>query len=230
MGAVLFCACSFNGSPPSGNPDAAISADAPIDVTAAIDAADPDAAQPVTRSFRSGEAGYDETHDTYVDSTASDSEFGDDTTLEWDFNGMMDAKLVLLRFGSIIGSNVDQIPQGAVIDSATLTGDVFDGSNGEASRMYRVLVQWDEDTTFSEFAEDGVINGTEFDDTVFIDGPRDLGAFSVDVTTVVQGWVNDPTTNNGWLFFPRSADRVRVRSSEGATVTDRPRLQVTFTP
>ena len=55
------------------------------------------------------------------------------------------------------------------------------------------------------------------------------GLHSVDVTASISDWLSNPSLNKGWIFRPTGDDGVDARSSEYATVADRPILEVTYT-
>ena len=223
MGRFLVClvalaACSFEG--PGQQPD-------PSDADGSVT---PDSGRqpgvPVTLTFRNG-ADYTGTQDAELDEGSPGSVDGDSDRLTWDFDG----NWVLLKFEDIIGSDNDQISEGAEITSATLRLESTDSSDSaNPGRIRRVLVPWDEGTSYSVFTGGGIIDAGEVDNSTFIDAPTSMGSHALDVTAFVAIWTADSTTNHGWIVQPTSTNGLTIHSSESADEQSRPTLEVTFVP
>jgi hypothetical protein len=92
---------------------------------------------------------------------------------------------------------------------------------GESVNVFRVLVPWNESTTWNTFGPNpGSTAGEDYDPTV-------LASFSGTGTNftpvnfpipaaVIQGWINNPGTNNGFDLFGLVSGGLAVYSREGA--------------
>ena len=181
--------------------------------------------------FQEGLNGFVGTFDTEIQSPTPDAAPGEDLGITVDLDSGGGPTRGLLRF-DFLGSNPGQVPLGANIISATLTVNQTDGTAaGEANfpRMHRMLVAWDESSTWNS-----LVNGVTPDDVEAVvtpdaivpnaenttgDGPR-----TMDVTATVQAWA-DGQPNFGWVFVPQSGDGWDFETSEGAT---RPLLSVEY--
>src|SRR4030095_900525 len=56
------------------------------------------------------------------------------------------------------------------------------------------------------------------------------GTQAITVTSGVQAWSNNPSSNFGWVLRTAPADSLAVDSSEAATLASRPMLTVTYDP
>jgi len=122
------------------------------------------------------------------------------------------------------------IPADAVIDSATLFLGVL-GANGHEVRLHRITMPWDETTVtgsnFGSNSYDGAVEGS------FV--ANSVGWFSVDVTAVVQGWLNGTYPNFGLLLEQGVTDYyARLTSSEYCCsdqhcIMCRPHLEICYT-
>lgn len=217
---AMLAGCSFDGVPSGGEgvDGGAVEADA--------DAASVDAgpSAPVTVRFRNDDV-YSDTHDTMLDSQNADGANGSDVSANWDLD---DGHWVLVRFGSIIGADAAQISPDAIVMSATLQLVTIDSSaSAEPGQIRQALIPWTEQTTYNLFTIDGQIDGNEMDTMAGIDAPVTEGPHTIDVTSFVQGWVDNPGTNHGWIIEPASTNGISIHSSEGEPQT-RPQLEVTY--
>jgi hypothetical protein len=116
------------------------------------------------------------------------------------------------------------IPPGSIITNAQFTIHAFDGVYNPPVTvdLYRVTSPW---------AESGVTWGNfagSFDHTSITDFEVQPGANVVNVTDLVQDWVDGTYQNHGILLA--SPDTfVRYYSSEDVTVANRPKLEISFT-
>lgn len=188
-------------------------------------------ATPQVRTFRNGVASYAGTQDTYLMQYEPATAHGDQTAFEWDLEDPAGYQNVgLLRFDGLFGPNPDQIPPGAQIASAVLTIVVFDESVAPAGEIHLALVDWDESVTWNNFGGEAGVQADEYDPQLVASAPIAVGTHNIDVTSSLQAWSAAPAGNRGWIFLPLSTNGVQVRSSEYATVAERPMLTVTFEP
>ena len=175
-------------------------------------------------SLVEGVGGYAGTVDTWIDGGKSDNNFGSSSLLEID--GDSGVEQTLLRFDEIFGNGAGQIVPGSAIQSATLEINVCNA--GDDPNLHRVLTNWTEADTWNSL-DGGLQIGSDvaaLPDTSVQDS---TGTVSIDVTTSLQLWSNDPASNLGWAFLPTGNNGVRFDSSEAGTVSDRPRLSVIHT-
>ncbi len=179
-------------------------------------------------AFQEGRQGYRGTRDTYIAQDTPGASRANSRSIEWDTNdpqGSGKEKCALLRFESLFTSRGGPIPDGATIELATLTFTVF--NKGDTADLHEVLRNWSEPVTYNAFGgceppnTIGAKVGSATDNGV---GPK-----TVDVTTSLQRWADNPGSNRGWIFLPTGNDGVDVRSSEFGTTEHRPRLSVAYT-
>lgn len=186
---------------------------------------------PQTVTFQNGVSGYAGTQDTFLQQAAPDAINGASVLWEWDNDDPSSTNqrnIGLIRFDAIFGTNPGQIPPNATINSATLRLYVNDPSSGTAATVNHSLVDWSEATaTWNNFGGDA---GLQVDETgaQVATGPTATGLQTVNVTASLQAWLMSPAQNFGWLFIPTATDGVEIRSSETATIADRPLLTVEF--
>jgi len=189
------------------------------------------AAQADTVTFRQGANGYTSVVDTMLqqDPANAGTNNGAATLLGWDSddpNGTGYDVYTLIRFDNIIGTGLGQIPPGATITSATLSYVVSD--TGDIGTIHRVLTaSWTAAATYNSFCGASCDEGSEFGPSEGSIGAAALGTQTVNVTAAIQAWANG-SPNNGWFFLPSGNGGVDIRSSEYATVTERPLLTVIF--
>lgn len=211
-------------------------------------------AQAVTLSFQNGVDGYAGTQDTMVRSneTASgsgQSSSGDSRNLNFgslDFlsvdgdDGSPGSKPnhVLIRFDDLFGTGLGQIGADDTIESATLTLQVFDVGSG--FRVHDVLLNWAENTATWNSVGNGVqADGVDAATAVLASfgannssGNVPTGTLTIDVTSSLQAAQSGTLPGNGWVLLPYTSgtNGVDIRSSEYATLAERPRLTVEVTP
>ena len=185
----------------------------------------------VTVSFREGASGYLGCQDTFLQQNPPNAgtNNGAQASCGWDGDDPAGTGLdqyTLLRFDAIVGNGAGQIPPGATITSATLTYTVFDV--GDPATVHPVLTSWTEASTYTAYCGGGgCLEGTQFGPAAASATATANGAVSVSVTSTVQAWASG-STNLGWFFFPTAGGGVDIRSSEHATVTERPLLTVVY--
>ena len=135
--------------------------------------------------------------------------------------------LILLVLGMSVAARPAvaqvEIPGGATIDSATFWIYVT-GARNETVRAHRITAPWDETTvTWNSF-------GGSFDPGVadsFV--ANSTGWKSLDVTALVQAWVDGTYANYGLLLEQGSTPSTTYHSSEYSTVELRPKLEICYT-
>src|SRR2546426_2545106 len=201
--------------------NASASARAPFDVTIA---------QRFTRTYQRGDGGaYSETDDAQIDSGLPGSNFGTLTTLRVDgqgCNGGVSSRVckVLIKFPQVIGPNNGQIPIGASIVSATLQLYIPDNA-GITEDLYQTWESWNEATvTWNSFATPGFPQRGGVVLTFF---PTSPGWISLDVADGVQKW-GGGGPNQGFFLTSTNGDAVVYASREYSTLTNPPKLNLTY--
>jgi len=184
----------------------------------------------VTVSFQEGVNGYAGTVDTMIRQAAPATAYAADTSVGWDTDDPSGTGLynyVLIRFEGIFGAGPGQIPAGSAITSATLSYYVF--NTGNSGNVNEVVVDWAEDVTYNTFGGDAGVQADEYG-AARGSAPGAAGTNNVDVTASLAAWVNNPSANRGWIIRPTGTDGVDFYTREYATISQRPKLTVTYTP
>lgn len=145
--------------------------------------------------------------------------------------------LFLLLAGILTGTAAAQvvtIPQNATINSAMFTIVSFGAPNPQTIFMHRIVKNWDEmSVTWNSFmlAADLVTPDPGFDPAPFASFSTAIhGPHPVDVTALVQAWVNGGVPNYGILLSQGMTQYTQYVSSEfTANVALRPKLDITYT-
>ncbi|WP_438032666.1 thrombospondin type 3 repeat-containing protein [Sorangium sp. So ce204] len=117
---------------------------------------------------------------------------------------------------------LDSIPYGATVASATFSTALYSSGTGEI-RVHRINASWAESTvTWSSFADsfEPAVEAT------FLGAS--YGVATVDLTALVQAWVDGVHPNHGFLLEEDLTALTSYRSSEHGILTDRPSLEVCF--
>ncbi|HKY91533.1 MAG TPA: DNRLRE domain-containing protein [Nevskiaceae bacterium] len=175
-----------------------------------------------TVSFRNGVNGYAGNTDTYVASKSTGTNYGTATTVKVDGDEGTRGRLVGLLKWTLPG-----IAAGKTVTGASVTLQVADPSPG-VYNLRGMNVAWTEGgatwANTNPSANQGVVIGT------FV--PSANGSVTVPLNAagvaLVQGWV-DGARNKGILVIDGgTTNGVDLRSSEYGTVSQRPRLTVTY--
>jgi hypothetical protein len=150
-------------------------------------------ADPITETFEQGVGGYAGTFDTYL---ASDSPTADNSAATSLDVNLSPESHTLLRFEQVFQSEGGPIPDGAIIDSSTLTVNVTDASAQGAS-LHRMLQPWNDTETWNFW-----VNGIQAADVEAVTKPdvsssSAAGSHAIDVTPRLAAWSNG-STNLGW--------------------------------
>lgn len=155
---------------------------------------------------------------------APDTPGGDETDISVDLNDGGTPTQALLQFNNF------SIPEGATLESATLTVFTNSASDGNIS-AFRMLQDWNNDSTWNSFGGDGVqADGTEAatDASFIIEQPVDETLLSIDVTEDIAFWLENPDQNQGWVFLNDSGDGWDFNSSESDDPALVPQLTLNF--
>ena len=183
-----------------------------------------------TVTFQDGVSGYTGTRDTYIYHVSPATARGAENLIIQDknpANSPPDERTSLLLF------DLSSIPAGVTIVSAQL--DFYVDSEGQGFHMFRMNVPWNEATASftsigdKHFMPDGIDAEIYASDSwPGVDGY--VGPITVPVqASTISDWVNGVTANNGWMMVSAHADDgVQLRSSEHATVANRPKLTVVY--
>ncbi|RKX28319.1 MAG: hypothetical protein DRP47_04575 [Candidatus Zixiibacteriota bacterium] len=114
------------------------------------------------------------------------------------------------------------IPSGSTLESATLYMNIL-ASNNNTVNVHRITSSWDEmGVTYNSF-------GGAYDPTVigsFV--ANGLGERSVDVTSLVQAWMDGTYENYGFLLEQGQTEFTTFSSSEVPTIDNRPKLEICY--
>ncbi len=194
---------------------------------------------PVTVTFQDGLNGYFGTTDTHLLQNSTSSNYGATTTLMLDGdepNGTTNDASPLIRW------DVSGIPMGSTVTSAVITLQIPNAS-GQAYPFYAVRRAWLEASATWQVASVGAAwqtpgaMGANDRDPVSI-GSLPASATGTRTVTLnatgiakIQEWVSDPSKNFGIIGASASNnDGVNFLSSETATVAQRPKLTVIYSP
>jgi len=194
---------------------------------------------PETLSFQQGVDGYSAMVDTMIRSATGDDNYADSDTqyyegYQWQYNADMDSSggpsHVLMRFDGIIGTNVDQIPSGSTIVSATLR--IRSTDDGDGGKLHLMLQEWvDTEVTWNNsFDSDGIqaddLEALSVEDDGVPSNSPDTDV-DLDVTATVQAWA-DGAVNDGWAILPNGSNGWHMAAAEHPTLDYRPELIVDF--
>jgi hypothetical protein len=185
----------------------------------------------VTKTFQQGVGGYASAHDTYVESANPTVAHSTGTIAVADGSPQTQA---LIRFDNLIGSGAGQVPAGSQILRAQVTfttGTTANDQSAATMSLHRMLKAWVDGDTWASLvggvSTDGVEAAAIADNALT---PELLGnSITFDVTGSLQAWANG-APNNGWLVNPFGTDGWRWDTSDFATSTLRPKLEVTYLP
>ncbi len=180
-------------------------------------------------TFQNGVSSYTGTVDTFVQQAAPATANGASTAAEWDGDdppGTNQVNAALVRFDSIFGGGVGQVPIGSQINSATLSYTVF--NTGTVGIIYEAATSWSGATSWNTLGGTPGVDAADYGTYVNSASGTSLTTYNVDVTPSLILWSSDPTLNKGWIILPTGTDGVQIRSSEYATIASRPKLTVNY--
>jgi VCBS repeat-containing protein len=152
-------------------------------------------------------------------------------------SGATNTAQVLMRFDSLFGNALGQIPAGAIITSASLF--LQTNNTGDGAEFHRMLTDWNATTSTwnsvgGGIQNDGVQARSTYDsfwNTQDTSGATGTGYASVAVTNDIRAW-NAGATNFGWVLSPFAGgtDGWAFSPSETADATIRPMLKIEWVP
>ncbi len=187
----------------------------------------------LTTRFRQGLNGYSGTSDTDVRALSPTTDNSSVSALLCDLDtdaitGNQPAH-ALLRFAELFGSAAGQVPQNAQILSAKLILTTGNASVDNVA-VHRMVAPWSATDTWDSLNAGITADGTEAAIApTFTHRPTLQNAPAVfDVTADLSAWLGG-TVNQGWAFLPSGVDGWGFASAEGATASQRPTLEVSYT-
>jgi hypothetical protein len=105
------------------------------------------------------------------------------------------------------------LPSGCTLQAAHLLLPVSNGSTA-GIRLHRMLSSWGPSSTWNAFGGNGIqANGSEAS-AVFDaqSGTTSAGVLTFNVTDAVTAWLNDASSNQGWVLLARGSDGMDVAS------------------
>ncbi len=178
---------------------------------------------PEVATFQQGQNGYSSNVDTFLDSGNADTNNANNSTLVVDLSP---ERHILMRFDDMFGSNGGQIPSNAEIISATLTVEITNSSPSVGAGLYRMLQPWNDTDTWNIWGGGVQNDGVEAETVADTSGESGVGPYELDVTTSVEAWLADPSSNYGWAWLPPGADNSwQMDSAEGTTP---PELRIVY--
>ncbi len=197
----------------------------------------------VASNFQQGLNGYTGTFDAALTQNTPDIDNSSSTGMMFvDFNdaAATNNSHVVMRFDSINGTAVGQVPAGALIHGASLTlASTGNNGAGDGGQFYPLLQPFASPPTWNGFVDGISPNGIEAAANPsltagnFTRSPNVEGGWnSFDVTSDIQAWTNGTSANNGWGIVPWNlgTDGWGIFPSEADDPRNRPQLQVFFTP
>lgn len=184
-------------------------------------------------TFRQDVAGYTGAKDTQIRQATPTTAYATTATLTVDADddaaaGNQGAQ-TLIRFDNIIAGAGGTIPADATILSAKLTLYTTNATTTSVE-LHRMLSNWTSTATWNNvgggIAADGLkaVAGSDFSLTPLL---LKTPVF-FDVSDTVQLWVDGTSPNYGWVLLPNSTDGFDLVSAEGATIAERPLLDVSY--
>ncbi len=184
-----------------------------------------------TTEFQDGvfpDGTYAGTQDSFLRQTSPTSNFGSETFLSADGTDQDPGNGLFGEVVSVIQWDVSAIPSGATVQSASISLEITDTSSGPYE-IYSVDTGWTEGgVTYGDIASDigGMILGTI--------SPGNFGQNVINLNpagvSLVQGWVNGGTPNNGIIIRSGGTNNgIDANSREAASATTRPKLTVDYT-
>ena len=174
--------------------------------------------------FAQGLNGYVGTEDKEIRSSGGDAANGDETSISVDGDDGspgLQPNHGLVRFDGIIGEGPGLLAPNSEVEEAFLVLNVIDPGSG--LRVYGMTTTWDEATTWAALGGNGATPGVECDAApLFTIGADNssanvpTGTLTIDVTALVQAWVNGERPNHGIALIPftNGTNGVDISTSE----------------
>jgi hypothetical protein len=185
----------------------------------------------VTVTFQQGASGYTGMIDSTLRSGAATTNYGSSTSLRID--GSPD-ECAVMRW------DLSSIPAGKTVTQVQMTVRISDGTTGsyELYALKRAFSEaqttWQRATSMVNWQTSGA-NGSNDRETTVLGALTGSAGTTLTITlnaaglAKVQAWINDPASNFGFVLLDYGViDGLYLRSSEYGTVSQRPRLSVTY--
>ena len=143
--------------------------------------------------------------DTFIWQLNPNTSYGGVTSITVDQNDGGAPTRGLIKFSNLnLGANEQ-------LESATLRINSINPTPGTVS-VYRMIDSWTDTSTWSQLnngnpARENVASFT-------IPSPPGSGVLEINVTSDVEGWLADSSTNQGWIFISDSTDGWDFNSAE----------------
>jgi prepilin-type N-terminal cleavage/methylation domain-containing protein len=128
----------------------------------------------------------------------------------------------LLCFKDIVGDANWQIPQNTKISEAKLKLWYVNNNAGSSISIYRMNTDWNETSTWNSIGR-GIDPGDNCDSEsaiTFNPGNNVPSSLEIDVTDIVQGWINGEYPNYGFGFVNSKNNNMQFAASENTTGTN----------
>ena len=187
-------------------------------------------------SFQEGVNGYTGNDATYIYATNSGTVHDGLTFMNTGGSG----NASLLRFNDIFGAGTNQVDAGATINSATLTLTTLSGFvnlSNEVNDVYNILTPWVAATTsWISFAGGTSLAAlqsqlSDANNPIASFTPNADGAgFTIDITTLVQGWSDGDFANYGLAInnLNPGGDGASFHTDNSGNINLRPLLAIDY--
>jgi prepilin-type N-terminal cleavage/methylation domain-containing protein len=137
----------------------------------------------------------------------------------------------LLCFKDIVGDTDSQIPAGTKITEAKLKLWLVNHNGNGTISLFRMYVPWTEASTWNSIGR-GITPGRNCDSSTPVTvspGNTDLVSIEIDVTDIVQGWINGDYSNYGFGIINNANNDLQFAATENTTGTNShtPKLVIT---
>jgi hypothetical protein len=142
----------------------------------------------------------------------------------------------------LLAWDLSQVPAGSVVESVTIQLNITNTSS-QTYELYAMLRQWDENAATWNQAMNGSAwavagaQGTGDHGTTAIGSisPTDKGLYQLSLNAAgiaaVQAWIDNPNSNFGLIIQDYSnSSGADFTTRETSTVSERPRLTITYRP
>lgn len=188
---------------------------------------------PLLATLQQGVDGYTGCVDTYMDYYEPNSSFCNNPTISVRAG---DKACMLLRFDlSVLPEKVKGLEQGALVQQATLSLFVVQGRADTTFGIYRLRRAWDAcAVTWNLPWQKPGANGLDDRDVEPVrewTTVKSQGMLDLDVTALVQEWLQNPASNQGILlksFEMRWPSNLILFSSDHPAISSRPKLTIKY--
>lgn len=186
-----------------------------------------------TLSFRNGVDGYSGSKETVIDDSAPNRNFNTSSSINLDGKPK--------NTGALMFWDISDISSEATVESVEITLYITNKS-GQSYEIYEMKRPWNENqATWNQYASgaswsrSGAKGSSDHGSAILakIRGTSQGRYLTVSLdangVALVQSWVNNPSSNNGFLMMDYSAsDGLDFNSSETSTISRRPKLTIKY--